>query len=310
MTIDTQPINPTEKDNKDNVVEVEEDEDLDDLLDDALDDFSKPNIENQSSSTSNAAPSQEDLDSNALFEEEFARQLSLEMEGMFGKLSEEEDVKSAFAKLMNANPGEGSSQTNLPSSTNPGTSKSASGGVGADFQAAINNSMNKMKTSSDQVEAEAKNDSPEALMEQLMRQMEGFSDTPDFEKAIEGMMGQIMTKDLLYEPMKDLTDKYPEWLETNKSKLSETEFNQYSKQQKIVAEVVESFEKQVTDEKGDVTECEENSALQKRVMVLMQEMQDLGQPPAELLKLISPDLEIGEDGQPKMPKEMEDCCIM
>lgn len=44
-------------------------------------------------------------------------------------------------------------------------------------------------------------------MEQLMKQMEGLSDSPDFEKAIEGMMGQIMTKDLLYEPMKDLTDK-------------------------------------------------------------------------------------------------------
>ncbi|KAJ9079683.1 Peroxisome chaperone and import receptor [Entomophthora muscae] len=265
-------------------IKVEADDDLDNLLDDALGDFSKKAKSPEASPVNNAEPEQE-----ISFEEEFARQLNLEMQGLLGP-TEGEDLKASFEKMLSGDAGSSDH------------SKS--------FQSTINNTMNKLKNSSDQVKAEVKEDTPEALMEQLMRQMEGLSDSPDFEKAIEGMMGQIMTKDLLYEPMKDLTDKYPEWLALNKEKISADDYALYSQQQKIVSEVVESFEKQSTDDKGEVIECEENSKLQKRVMQLMQEMQELGQPPADLLKMISPDLEVGEDGQPKMPKELEECTIM
>jgi peroxin-19 len=44
-------------------------------------------------------------------------------------------------------------------------------------------------------------------LSEIIKQMEQLSDMPDFEKAIESMMGTIMTKDLLYQPMKDLADK-------------------------------------------------------------------------------------------------------
>ncbi|KAJ9075205.1 Peroxisome chaperone and import receptor [Entomophthora muscae] len=208
--------------------------------------FSKKAKSPEASPVNNAEPEQE-----ISFEEEFARQLNLEMQGLLGP-TEGEDLKASFEKMLS---GDAGSSDHLKS-----------------FQSTINNTMNKLKNSSDQVKAEVKEDTPEALMEQLMRQMEGLSDSPDFEKAIEGMMGQIMTKDLLYEPMKDLTDKYPEWLALNKEKISADDYALYSQQQKIVSEVVESFEKQSTDDKGEVIECEENSKLQKRVMQLMQEV--------------------------------------
>jgi hypothetical protein len=39
-------------------------------------------------------------------------------------------------------------------------------------------------------------------------------------------------------------------------------------------------------------------------------MHELGQPPATLLKEISPDIEIGADGEPTLPKNMNECPMM
>jgi peroxin-19 len=44
-------------------------------------------------------------------------------------------------------------------------------------------------------------------MQEMMRQMESLTDNGDFQNMLEGMMNQLMSKDLLYEPMKDLANK-------------------------------------------------------------------------------------------------------
>jgi peroxin-19 len=44
-------------------------------------------------------------------------------------------------------------------------------------------------------------------MQEMMRQMESLTDNGDFQNMLEGMMSQLMSKDLLYEPMKDLAAK-------------------------------------------------------------------------------------------------------
>jgi peroxin-19 len=43
---------------------------------------------------------------------------------------------------------------------------------------------------------------------------------------IDGMMEQLLSKDLMYEPMKQVTEKFPKWLEENKSKLSPEDYQQ------------------------------------------------------------------------------------
>ena len=49
----------------------------------------------------------------------------------------------------------------------------------------------------------------------------GDSSSPfNADAVIDGMMEELMSKDLMYEPMKEVTKKFPEWLEKNKSKLS------------------------------------------------------------------------------------------
>lgn len=270
-------------------------DDLDDLLDDALGDFSsKKSPEIASPSSVNSL--------ELAFEEEFSRQLNLELQGFPDSAASENNF---FEKLVQS-----STETNLTKDKTKIFKESRSADSLKTFHSTIDNTMNKLKNSSEQVKAEVKEDSPEALMEQLMRQMEGLSDSPDFEQAIEGMMSHILTKDLLYEPMKDLLDKYPEWLAKNKGEMSAKDYNLYCQQHRVVSEVVKAYEKQTTDEKGEVLESEENTKLQKRVMQLMEEMQELGQPPTDLLKMISPDLEVDEDGQPKVPKELEECSLM
>lgn len=41
-------------------------------------------------------------------------------------------------------------------------------------------------------------------MAEMMKQMESLAENGEFENVLEGMMQQLMSKELLYEPMKDL----------------------------------------------------------------------------------------------------------
>ncbi|KAG0355393.1 Peroxisome chaperone and import receptor [Podila minutissima] len=166
------------------------------------------------------------------------------------------------------------------------------------FQDRIAKTMDKLKDSSEQVEAQVAQDSEEALMAEMMKQMEGMAEGGDFQNVLEGMMEQLMSKDILYEPMLDLQQKYPQWLQDNKGKISESEYARYEKQYGYVKEIVAFFDKPEFDDKSDTQA--------KSVILLMQNMQDCGQPPADILEELAPGLEMGADGVPKMP-DMPEC---
>lgn len=44
---------------------------------------------------------------------------------------------------------------------------------------------------------------------------------------VDGMMEQLLSKDLMYEPMKQVADRYPAWLAANQDSLAETELEKY-----------------------------------------------------------------------------------
>ncbi|KAG0334125.1 hypothetical protein BG004_000544, partial [Podila humilis] len=146
--------------------------------------------------------------------------------------------------------------------------------------------------------AQVAQDSEEALMAEMMKQMEGLTEGGNFQNVLEGMMEQLMSKDILYEPMLDLQQKYPQWLQDNKGKISESEYARYEKQYGYVKDIVAFFDKPGFDEKSN--------AQSKSVIELMQNMQDCGQPPADILDELAPGLEMGADGVPKMP-DMPEC---
>ncbi len=42
--------------------------------------------------------------------------------------------------------------------------------------------------------------------------LDGAMDNPELTKMLEGMMDELMSRDILYEPLKELRDKYPAYL--------------------------------------------------------------------------------------------------
>ena len=53
----------------------------------------------------------------------------------------------------------------------------------------------------------------------------GFNfDNLDPDSVIDGMMEQLMSKELMYEPMKQVTMKFPQWLQTHQTVLSPEEY--------------------------------------------------------------------------------------
>jgi peroxin-19 len=44
------------------------------------------------------------------------------------------------------------------------------------------------------------------------------------DEMIDGMMQQLLTKDLMYEPIKEVTAKFPKWLDDNRQVLSDEEY--------------------------------------------------------------------------------------
>ncbi|KAI8388846.1 Pex19 protein [Radiomyces spectabilis] len=291
----------------------EDDSDIDDLLDDVLDDLNdlstaeKPAAPpvNQHKTTVADVP-EEGLD-DMLDSEEFSKQLAAGMEELMGQFGQDENMMEAFEKVWKsldaenltgaATDAESSSQTARDINDTTGSKPSAKS-----FQDTIAQTMDKLKDSSKQVDSSMAEENEDAFMAELMKQMESLTDGGEFENVLEGMMSQLMSKEMLYEPMKEMAQKYPEWLAENKDKITQAEYEDYLKQLDVCKQIVARYEDPKFDEK--------NEDQAKGIMELMTKMQDLGQPPASLLEQMAPGMGLGNgEGMPD-PKDLENCNMM
>ncbi|KAF9129254.1 Peroxisome chaperone and import receptor [Mortierella sp. 14UC] len=300
---------------KKNPATVVEDDLDDDFLDGALDGFTsakpaapvKPTAtqkaDSAAASTTSSKPAKtpeslllnpEDLEDNdeaamGGLDAEFSQQLASGMEELMKEMNGNAELQKSFEEMFKG------LDVNGKSTATAAAPKAAGA---ASFQDRIAKTMDKLKDSSDQVDAQVAEDSEEALMAEMMKQMEGMAEGGDFQNVLEGMMEQLMSKDILYEPMLDLQKKYPQWLKDNKDKVPAEEYARYEKQYGYVKEIVEFFDRPDFDDKSDTQA--------KSVIDLMQGMQDCGQPPSDILDELAPGLEMGADGVPKMP-DMPEC---
>jgi len=124
---------------------------------------------------------------------------------------------------------------------------------------------------------------------------------------MEGMMQSLMSKELLYPPMRDIADKFPGWLADNRNKISSSLYEKYNKQYDLTKQICFIFE---TEEETDSqTKQKENF---ETVMKKMQEMQTLGHPPKELTgDNNSPAFQLDAEGNPIFPDGMnpDQCCL-
>ena len=160
----------------------------------------------------------------------------------------------------------------------------AATGTHTTFEDTIRRTMERMSTS----DASATNataqsgGAEEDMLAQLLKAMEtggGGADGEDgdLSKMFLGMMEQLTNKDMLYEPMKELDEKFPDWLAKKKKggKMPQADMTRYENQRVIVREIVGKFE-----ERGY---SDEDPRCIEFIWERMQKMQNEGSPPEDLI---------------------------
>ncbi len=127
----------------------------------------------------------------------------------------------------------------------------------------------------------------EQMIEDMMHQFEALGEKEDYQEVVDGVMRQLLSKDLMWEPCKQICEKFPEWLALHKKNLSNAEYENYGKQYQAFQKILAVYE----------TEPDNFP----RLMELMFDMQAYGQPPADIITDLAPGLRFDENGMPIMP---------
>ncbi|OAX36256.1 Pex19-domain-containing protein [Rhizopogon vinicolor AM-OR11-026] len=307
---------------------VDDEDDVDDL-DDVLDQFnpttapasslsrppaSSPAVnESTSSKASQPKPSSSDVD----LEPDFAKELAEGMESLWrdiakhglnkdsGKEDETSDQREERERSLAA-AWEAMLIEGMDGSLQHGTSDAPTvlkAGEKDNFQSHIRNTMNKLKESesglksTDASSSAASADPLEALLSQLGDLGEGEGEE-ELQGVLEAMMGQLMGKDVLYEPLKELSDKFPDYLKTNATTISSDDKQRYDAQIICMKELLDIFESKSYTDDDDKTRT--------KIVELMGELQKHGSPPEEIMGPLPPGFSMGADGMPNMP----DNCVI
>ena len=96
----------------------------------------------------------------------------------------------------------------------------------------------------------------------------GGADDPALDGLLDNLVGQLLSKDVMLEPMQHLHAEFPRYLAAHAEKLRPDDLARYRKQQEAVAAILRAYE------------TEPDNA--DRIAELMQQMQAYGAPPPEI----------------------------
>jgi hypothetical protein len=65
---------------------------------------------------------------------------------------------------------------------------------------------------------------------------------PGMQSLVDTIMHQLLSKDVLYQPMKDIGSKYPEWLAANKESLDPEQYKLYEEQYEYIQKICTMYE--------------------------------------------------------------------
>ena len=230
-----------------------------------LDEFSPSKPETQAPPSGPGRPPAPTAEpaTEGISDDDFAKQLQAGMADLLGELETSPEMQAQFESMLKdlggaAALGDTASLSSpppaVPSASKPGASKSGSkGGKSKEadaektFQETIKKTMERMQASGDQATAAAASDNTDDILAEMMKAMQasgldGEGGEEDFSKMLLGMMEQLTNKEILYEPMKELDDKFPEWMEKNRVKVKADDMKRYEEQQVYVREIVGRFE--------------------------------------------------------------------
>ncbi|KAL0130424.1 hypothetical protein PUN28_002240 [Cardiocondyla obscurior] len=272
-----------------------EDTELNDLLDSALQDFEKvsiSNIEKGNTDTNVSDSVEKETDKHEMSEnkwtEDFLKQTTSQFEKELQNLLENDTgLEAAFQKIGQISP----SDTADGKDTN------------IDFQSTISQVLKDLTKNSESLQNE-----PDVTA--MFRQTPLDGDVGDILPFMQGMMERLLSKEVLYPSLKELSDKYPAWLEEHRATLDSSDLQRYMKQSELMQKVCIELEKEKEDDAEDVKqhrfEC---------VLKLMTEMQNYGQAPDDLIGEQCSFFQFDPEGNPTLPfppgvDSQQDCCIM
>lgn len=201
-----------------------------------------------------AAATTDSTASEGITDNDFARQLQAGMADMMKELDSNPDMALQLENMLKelgnaANTEEAAGFPPSVASVKGSSTKAgpASGAAEESFQETIKKTMERMQASGDNATAAATSENTDDILAEMMKAMaaggmDGASSEEDFSKMLLGMMEQLTNKEILYEPMKELDDKFPAWMETHAEKTAEEDLKRYKEQQVYVKEIVDRFE--------------------------------------------------------------------
>ena len=105
----------------------------------------------------------------------------------------------------------------------------------------------------------------------MKRMFEGIaSGQGGMQEMMDNMLKHLLSKDVLYEPMKEIAELYPPWLKKNGKKIPDDELTR--------------FESQLAKTRAIVAAFEDETVEHAEIVRLLQEMQSFGNPPDEIMK--------------------------
>lgn len=287
---------------------------------------SKQEQKTEQDSKDNLSKDEDENDEDAL-STAFASEFAKGMESLMRELAENsgldldarDDTKrdramsaaweAMLVEEMNKMPGTAPASTSTASTTQqtrpmppPSTSKpepnKPSAAAGDAFQSRIRNAMDKLKSSESDFNSSTTSPLPAfpgsddpSLAALLQGLNPGEGD--ELTGVLEAMMGQLMSKDVLYEPLKELDEKFPSYL-TSHPALPAEDKERYEKQISCIKRLLSIFENKGYDE--------ENAKTRENITEVMGELQSYGSPPEEIMGPLPPGMAMGADGLPELPE--------
>ncbi|RDD40900.1 Peroxisomal biogenesis factor 19 [Trichoplax sp. H2] len=319
---------------------TDEDPELDSLLDSALQDFDSFNIDNtpekgqtnqirgvDASDTSTPASAATMLEQGNMMQGEMQNwntalndQMMAEMEKVMQEIMSSEEGKKlmsnleGMAKMSEEHGGQASdARGELPSSAMGATI------VSTDSTDNSNRSAPASTTSGPAQLEDVDGNLAQILQgladnaEALKQPVDSFnfgSSPEDIEKllpAMQGMMENLLAKDVVYPSVKETTAKYTVWLQENQGKIEPEAYNKYCQQYDLMREICCEYESEQPDDSQELKRQRFD-----RLTDLMNKMHDYGQPPTDIVGNVGMGVEFDENGQIKLPPNMrpEECSLM
>ncbi|CAK1546367.1 unnamed protein product [Leptosia nina] len=250
------------------------DPELDDLLDSALQDMT-PKPEQQPAGESTNMWSEEFIkEAAAQFESNMAALLG-SFSGMPEEQISQEQIAQTFSKMAEA-----AAQVLKPQAEGESEQTQSDPEVQDkidEVSAAISQTLQNLNTNTENLQTPF-SDADLVNMFSNFNLSEGNQEGNMFVPFMQGMMQSLLSKEVLYPSLKELVDKYPEWLKRNEGKLEPSEYQRFAQQEQLMQQVCAELEPELESDPEDVKKRRFQVVLE-----LMQKMQDLGQPPTELV---------------------------